>query len=70
MAADVDYSLLTQRVPPIAGEGSEVMGVLTGWSWCGYCGYTGRCKGPRQAACPERNGWHRWLEQCVELHEL
>jgi hypothetical protein len=50
---------------PILGPGSEVFGFVTGWSWCGYCGYTGRCKGPRQQAC-QQAGWHAWLEQCAD----
>lgn len=62
----VDWSLMSQKVPPIAGPGSEVFGTLTGWCWCGYCGYTGRCAGPTQRACPERHGWHKWLERCAE----
>ena len=60
---DVDYTLLRQSVPPIAGVGSEQMCSLTGPSWCGYCGFTGRVLGPRQASCPERHGWHGWLAQ-------
>lgn len=65
----VDYSLMGEKVPPIAGIGSEVHALLTGWSWCGYCGYTGRVIGPRQASCPERHGWHRWLAQNAD-HEV
>lgn len=64
-AVKVDYSLLMQGVPPIAGPGSEVLAL--GPSWCGYCGYTGRVLGPRQASCPERHGWHCWLEWNAEL---
>lgn len=67
----VDYSLMAQERPPIAGPGSEVVGIpLARYCWCGYCGYTGRVLGPVQASCPERNGFHRWLERCVELHHL
>jgi hypothetical protein len=53
--------------PPIAGPGSEARGFLGSPSWCGYCGYTGRCLGPVQASCPERHGWHRWLARCIDL---
>lgn len=67
-AVDLDYSLMRERVPPIAGPGSEQRGGVSGWSWCGYCGYTGRVLGPRQARCPERDGWHRWLERCEDLN--
>jgi hypothetical protein len=65
----IDYSLMRQRVPPIAGPGSEVLCILTGPSWCGYCGFTGRVAGPTQRACPERHGWHAWLRQNAD-HEL
>lgn len=58
----VDFSLMAARVPPIAGPGTETLCALTGWSWCAYCGYTGHCAGPRQRSCPERHGWHRWLD--------
>lgn len=54
---------------PIAGPGSEVYGWVTGWSWCGFCGYTGRCKGPRQAKCKQWI-WHGWLEKCAELERV
>lgn len=66
----VDYTLLRNKVPPIAGPGSELGCLITGWSWCGYCGYTGRVLGPRQASCPERHGWHRWLEQQADLLDI
>jgi hypothetical protein len=62
----LDYSLMRDSALPIGGLGAEVWGSLQGWCWCGYCGYTGRMLGPRQAACPERHGWHRWLEHCAE----
>jgi hypothetical protein len=39
------------------------------YGWCGQCGYTGRVRGPRQAACKQWI-WHRWLERCVDLHEV
>lgn len=54
---------------PIAGLGSEVFGWTTGWSHCAACGYTGRVKGPRQAACDEWI-WHAWLEHCAELETV
>lgn len=71
----VDYSLMRNygdhALPPIAGWGTGVSGGMALESWCGYCGYTGRVKGPRQASCPERNGWHRWLEKLYDLtHEM
>jgi hypothetical protein len=50
---------------PIAGPGTETFAFISGWAWCGHCGYTGRCKGPRQAAC-RQDSWHAWLEQCVD----
>ena len=68
--ARVDFSLMDRAVPPIAGAGGETFGWVTGWSHCGYCGYTGRVKGPVQASCPERNGWHRWLEKCHDLSSV
>lgn len=67
----IDYSLMAhQHVPPIAGPGSEVVCTLTGPSWCGYCGYTGRVLGPRQAACPERHGWHAWLAKNADWETI
>lgn len=54
-------------VPPITGHGAETNCGLTGWSWCGHCGYTGRVAGPRQAHCPYRHDWHRWLARQVDL---
>jgi hypothetical protein len=70
MAVAVDYSLMDQQRGPIAGPGSEIHGTLTGWSWCGYCGFTGRVEGPRQARCPERHGWHCWLKRCADIESL
>lgn len=58
----VDFSLMAQTRGPIAGPGAEQMCVGTGPSYCGYCGFTGRVMGPVQASCPERNGWHGWLQ--------
>lgn len=63
----VDYSLMDESVPPITGLGGEIYGWTTGWSHCGYCGYTGRVAGPRQLRCPERHGWHAWLQACHDL---
>jgi hypothetical protein len=68
MTVAVDYGLMIKRRDPIAGPGSEVLGTLTGWSWCGHCGFTGRVLGPTQARCPERHGWHGWLKLCAD-HE-
>lgn len=57
-----------EPVPPIAGPGTEMFTRLpAAWGWCGRCGYTGRVKGPRQAKCGERFGWHVWLERCADL---
>lgn len=53
--------------PPIAGPGTEMLTILPAiWGHCGLCGYTGRVKGPRQAKCGEKHGWHVWLEKCAD----
>lgn len=57
-------------VPPIAGPGTETPCGVTGYSWCGECGYTGRVAGPRQAKCGQQ-GWHAWLRKGYDLtHEM
>ncbi len=55
-------------VPPIAGPGTETACGVTGYSWCGECGYTGRVVGPRQARCGQQ-AWHAWLRKHFDLGE-
>lgn len=63
---DVDVDEDLELGEPIAGPGSEVYGFVSGWSYCGACGYTGRVLGPRQAACSQWI-WHAHLDRLAEM---